>query len=250
MKVVLASALVSFLAFGLIVMSVWHPTTTASAASAVPGVPQPGTITCSSNDMKRNYCAVDTRGGVQLVNQRSGSPCVFGQTWGWDNRGIWVDRGCRADFQIGFVGGGGPGGPAWGGWGNKYNVYCASDDMRRNSCPVYTGGGVRLVRQRSGSPCIFGQTWGYDKRGIWVDRGCRADFEIGQAGWQPPAKQVIYCASDDMRRKSCPAATQGGARIIRQRSDADCIYGRTWGYDPRGIWVDRGCRADFEVGIR
>ena len=63
-------------------------------------------------------------------------------------------------------------------------------------------------------------------------------------------KQTIYCASDDMRRKTCPINTQGGARIIRQRSDADCIYGRTWGYDARGIWVDRGCRADFEVGIR
>jgi Protein of unknown function (DUF3011) len=37
-------------------------------------------------------------------------------------------------------------------------------------------------------------------------------------------------------------------RLVRQRSDTDCILGRTWGYDPRGIWVDRGCRADFEVG--
>jgi len=60
----------------------------------------------------------------------------------------------------------------------------------------------------------------------------------------------ITCSSDDMRRKYCPIPTQGGARIIRQRSDADCIYNRTWGYDARGIWVDRGCRADFEVGIR
>jgi hypothetical protein len=250
MKFIVASAFMCLLAVCLLIpLSLHSPAVSASASPSIPGLPpQPGTITCSSNDMKRNYCAVDTRGGVQLVNQRSGSPCVFGQTWGWDNRGIWVDRGCRADFAVGFNGG--PGGPAWGGWGQKYNVYCASDDMRRNSCPVYTGGGVRLVRQRSGSPCVFGQTWGWDRRGIWVDRGCRADFEIGQAGWQPPTKQVIYCPSDDMRRKYCPIPTQGGARIIRQRSDADCIYGRTWGYDARGIWVDRGCRADFEVGIR
>ncbi len=53
-----------------------------------------------------------------------------------------------------------------------------------------------------------------------------------------------------MNRKYCPISTQGGVRIIRQRSDADCIYNRTWGYDARGIWVDRGCRADFEVGFR
>jgi hypothetical protein len=59
---------------------------------------------------------------------------------------------------------------------------------------------------------------------------------------------VVYCASDNMGRNSCDADTRNGVRIIRQRSDSDCIYGRTWGYDRSGIWVDRGCRADFEIG--
>jgi hypothetical protein len=253
MKVVLASAVVSFLACLLLVPFLMHsPGVSAAAASAsqIPPPPPGGRITCASDDMRRKYCAVDTRGGVQLVNQRSGSPCVFGQTWGWDKRGVWVDRGCRADFMIGYYGGNNPGGPGWPGWGNNYNVYCASDDGRRNNCPIYTGGGVRLVRQRSGSPCVYGQTWGWDKRGIWVDRGCRADFEIGQSGWQPPSQQVVYCASNNMGRQVCPANTRNGVRIIRQRSDSDCIYNRTWGYDNRGIWVDRGCRADFELGLR
>ena len=58
------------------------------------------TITCSSDDGGRHYCTADTRRGVQLVNQRSGSPCQQGRTWGYDARGIWVDRGCRADFAI------------------------------------------------------------------------------------------------------------------------------------------------------
>ena len=57
-------------------------------------------ITCSSDNGKRNYCAVNTSGGVQMVRQRSGSPCVQGSTWGYDRRGIWVDRGCRADFTV------------------------------------------------------------------------------------------------------------------------------------------------------
>jgi hypothetical protein len=72
----------------------------------------------------------------------------------------------------------------------------------------------------------------------------------GGGGWQPggPGVQVINCYSDDMRRRFCPIHTNGGVRLIRQRSDADCLFNRTWGYDRRGIWVDRGCRADFEVG--
>ena len=219
---------------------------------AVTAVPAPQTaqpLYCASDDGKRHYCPMETRAGVQLYKQRSDSACLFGQTWGYDGRGVWVDRGCRADFVPGYVGGpGGPGGPGgWPGWGNNYNVYCASDDGKRNRCPVDTSRGVRLVRQRSGSPCNLGATWGYDRNGIWVDRGCRADFEIGQAGWQPPAAQTIYCPSDDGKRRYCKADTSRGVRIIRQRSDADCIYQRTWGYDRNGIWVDRGCRADFEA---
>jgi hypothetical protein len=224
-------------------------TTNSSAVGAMPSPQGPGTVNCSSEDGRRKYCPVDVSGGVQLVNQRSGSPCTFGSTWGWDRRGIWVDRGCRADFAVGYNGR--PGGPGnnWPGFGQYYNVYCASDDGRRNHCPVDTRGGVQLVRKRSDAACIFGSSWGYDARGLWVDRGCRADFQIGQAGWQPPAAQVIYCASDNMGRNYCRTNTRGiSPRIIRQRSDADCIYGRTWGYDRGGIWVDRGCRADFEIG--
>jgi Protein of unknown function (DUF3011) len=214
-----------------------------SSPGALPA-PQGQVINCSSNNMQRVYCPADVRAGVQLVNQRSDAPCVFNRTWGFVyGRGIWVDRGCRADFMIGP--------PNWGGWDNGYNVYCASDNGRRNVCPTDTRGGVQMIRQRSGSPCDFGRTWGYSPVGIWVDRGCRADFRIGggPGGWQPgPGTQIINCSSNDMRRQFCPVKTNGGVRLVRQRSDADCIYRSTWGYDHRGIWVDRGCRADFEVG--
>src|SRR5262249_51845045 len=62
------------------------------------------------------------------------------------------------------------------------------------------------------------------------------------------AQSDLYCASEDGRRHYCAADTRGGVRLSRQHSDAACIAGRTWGYDRRGIWVDRGCRADFVTG--
>ncbi len=143
-------------------------------------------ITCASDDMKRHYCRIDTQGRVRMVNQRSGSPCIQGQTWGYDGGGIWVDRGCRADFIVGRGGYPPPPPP-----GNGYRpppgppppppggtITCSSNNMKRNFCQVYTGRGVRLVNQRSGSACIQGQTWGWNSQGIWVDRGCRADFQI------------------------------------------------------------------------
>ncbi len=231
------------LAVIILALSMVYTARSGPAPASAPD-PQNSIISCSSDNMRRNYCPADVRGGVQLVRKRSDAACVFNHSWGYDRRGIWVDRGCRADFAVTR--------PNWGGWDNGNNIYCASDNGGRNNCPTDTRGGVQLIRQRSGSPCDFGRTWGYDRRGIWVDRGCRAEFQIagGGGGWQPGGggSQVINCSSNDMRRNVCPIATRGGVRLVRQRSDADCIYNRTWGYDGRGIWVDRGCRADFEVG--
>src|SRR5437773_830917 len=58
------------------------------------------TITCSSENGQRAYCDADTWGGVRLTRQFSNSPCDQNSSWGFDSRGIWVDRGCRAEFQV------------------------------------------------------------------------------------------------------------------------------------------------------
>lgn len=62
---------------------------------------QTGGLTCSSDDGNYRYCRADTQNSVELVRQISGSPCRQGYSWGYDPRGIWVDRGCRAQFNYG-----------------------------------------------------------------------------------------------------------------------------------------------------
>jgi hypothetical protein len=144
-----------------------------AAAAAFQGYNQGQAITCSSNNGKRNYCGVDTSRGVQMSRQISGSACIQGQTWGYDRRGVWVDRGCRAEFLVG--------GRGMGGRPNRRPgqiVTCSSNDGRRNYCQVNGSRNVVMRRQISGSACIQGQTWGTDRRGLWVDRGCRAEFEV------------------------------------------------------------------------
>jgi hypothetical protein len=191
-----------------------------------------------------------------MTKQRSGSACIQGQTWGWDNRSVWVDRGCRAEFISGNgngFGGGNGNGNGWGnGSGSGQTLYCASDNGKRNFCAANTRGGVQMTRQRSGSACIQGQTWGWDNRSVWVDRGCRADFITGSGngngnGWGngSGSGQTLYCASDDGKRNFCSMNTRGGVQMTKQRSGSACIQGQTWGWDNRGVWVDRGCRADF-----
>jgi hypothetical protein len=140
--------------------------------------------------------------------------------------------------------------PAQPGYGGPPpRITCSSNDGRRNWCDIGPNRDVRLVRQISGSACIRDNTWGLDRRGLWVDRGCRAEFVIGrQAGPPPPPPpQVVTCSSNDGRRNWCDVGGRRDIRFKRQISGSACIQGNTWGIDRRGIWVDRGCRAEFFV---
>src|SRR4051794_12806392 len=146
-------------------------------------------LTCSSEDGRRHYCDADTRQGVQMVRQRSGSACREGYSWGSDRRGVWVDHGCRADFAIGTNRSGNGGSDRYGdrhddryregdgryrgnGNGNTTSsLTCSSEDGGRHYCNADTHRGVQMVKQRSGSACREGYSWGYDRRGVWVDHG-------------------------------------------------------------------------------
>src|SRR5258708_32700249 len=83
----------------------------------------------SSDDGRKQFCQADTRYGVTMVRQVSGAPCQQGRSWGYNDRGIWVDHGCRAEFAVrgaAYANGGGGGGcAAQSGWR-------ASEDARRN----------------------------------------------------------------------------------------------------------------------
>jgi hypothetical protein len=74
-------------------------------AVAVPMAPPAwaarGTIRCESRNNNRNFCRVDTENTVTLRRQLSNAPCQRNRTWGFDRNGIWVDRGCRGDFDFG-----------------------------------------------------------------------------------------------------------------------------------------------------
>jgi Protein of unknown function (DUF3011) len=189
------------------------------------------TVVCESDDQRYRWCPADTRGGVTLDEQMSDSPCVYNHSWGYDRKGIWADKGCRARFRVGD-------------WTDAETVTCESEDQRYRRCPLNTKGSVSLVEQLSDSPCRYNDTWGYDRSGVWVDRGCRARFRAG--GWG--GKHTVKCESEDQKYTRCPVSTAGGVTLVEHLSDSPCRYNDTWGFDRKGIWVDRGCRATFSIG--
>lgn len=213
------------------------------------------TVRCESKNGGSERCNVD--GGVRdvrLVRQLSNTPCIDGRTWGRDRDFIWVTGGCRAEFAVRT---------GWGdaGVGNNGQVFrCESRDNRYRECANNSRARARLVRQLSDAPCIEGRTWGSSRGGVWVDRGCRGEFASGRGnGWGNGGNwgngpgygggpvQTIRCESDEGRTRQCSADVRGGVRLVRQLSDTRCVEGQNWGWDRRGVWVSRGCRAEFEI---
>ncbi len=60
------------------------------------------TVTCQSVDNKYQYCrrSIGTNARVSVQKRLSDSHCDEGRSWGYDADGVWVDKGCRAIFEI------------------------------------------------------------------------------------------------------------------------------------------------------
>ena len=217
------------------------------------------TIRCRSDNYAYQHCPTSQHGRVRLLEQFSKSACIEGQTWGYDRRGVWVNHGCEAEFRITprrrrrRV-------------QSQQTIRCRSESYQYAHCPADTRSGVRLVKQRSKTACIENQTWGSDQRGIWVDQGCDAEFQVAarrrrgrerdsrgeRDGYTtpPPVSRAgtLQCRSDNYDYRHCRADTRSGVQLVRQLSQARCVQGETWGYDQRGVWVNRGCEAEFQLG--
>lgn len=162
-------------------------------------------------------------------------------------------------------------------------IKCESTWNRRQYCRVKTDNQVELVYQYSSAGCWENDTWGYDKNGVWVSNGCRAEFEVGKKGglstgakvgigvgvgvlaaaiiaasvnknkdnndeqdeyWD---RDVISCKSDNKGYKSCPTGRNRNVELVRQTSNSDCQYGTSWGYTATNVWVNKGCGGNFQV---
>ncbi|MGN7917166.1 DUF3011 domain-containing protein [Lysobacter antibioticus] len=141
-------------------------------------------VRCDSNDNRPRTCRIDGN-RARLQRQISSSPCIEGRSWGSRPGEVWVSDGCRAEFVASRGGGGGwnGGGGGWngggGGWGGGgQEVSCESRNNRQNRCNMSIRRDARLIKQNSGSPCIEGQTWGWDRNGVWVAGGCRGVFRV------------------------------------------------------------------------
>jgi hypothetical protein len=148
--------------------------------------PGGGAVRCVSKDGHYSRCLIPWR-DAQLYKQESKGACIRGESWGVDRTGtLWVDRGCRGLFVEADRGGPGygrpPGGGGWrpGPGRGPSPLQCDSNQKRYQLCRADIGRNdrVRIVRQMSDVRCTEGYSWGWNRDGVWVDRGCRGQFVI------------------------------------------------------------------------
>ncbi len=243
------------------------------------------TMQCASFNYQTTRCNVRLYGGGAAFLQRQiGGQCgPLGTNWGWDENGVWVRNGCQGLFAIKYPpGGGGNGdgpnpGYGYGGNGGGYApppppagriVRCESMNYRPARCAVDVYG-PPVIQQVLWGPCIQGQSWSWDRGGINVSSGCRANFLLpvrpnfgggypgggigngagiggGMGGGMPGSGQVITCSSWNFQPARCAAFTRNGITLLSVNG-GECIRNRTWGWDGNGIWVNNGCRARFQI---
>lgn len=137
------------------------------------------TITVRSQDYGYYYYRVNTGNHVSLTRQLSRTACEYNRNWGYDYRGVWVDKGCEAEFEVGGSGSYRPNTSSSSSDGRR-EIYVSSPNYRYYKYNIQTDNEVELVRQLSNSPCDKNRTWGYDRNGVWVNQGCSGQFLVGK----------------------------------------------------------------------
>ena len=165
-------------------------------------------------------------------------------------------------------------------------ITCSSTNGRRATCGVDTSRGVTLLRELGGSRCEEGFSWGYNRREIWVDRGCRAEFALSDDRYPAnPVSQVepgtnlsvrtneaietrsrdgrVYYARvvDDVRGRDGQVAIPRGSDvelIVRRARDNDLIldiesvtaYGQRYAIDSQAERIESSDRPGVGANKR
>ncbi len=58
----------------------------------------------------------------------------------------------------------------------------------------------------------------------------------------------VTCAATSAERTYCAGDVSSGVVLITSTGSGECLLGRTWGYDQRGVWVTDQCSGEFAFG--
>jgi DUF3011 family protein len=194
-------------------------------------------VVCESR-YRREECRVPAGASIRLIRQVGSEPCRLNDTYGQGPEYIWVDKGCRGEFEVVTAGGGG--GPG------SNRIVCASSLNTRRQCAIPPGAQARLIRQMSEVQCRTNQNWGVGPDFVWVTRGCSGEFEVTRTGGGVGVRRIV-CESRSATRVVCPVVGATAVRLVQQLSTNPCRLNQSFGVGLGHMWVSSGCRGEFDV---
>jgi len=105
-------------------------------------------------------------------------------------------------------------------------IRCESYNMGYQFCRANTDNRVELVRQISGTQCRENRNWGYERNGVWVNRGCGAEFRVGRGGSSNAAAAAVAIVG-----LAAIAAAANNQNRHQQEDIASWAVGSFSGYD-------------------
>jgi hypothetical protein len=115
-------------------------------------------------------------------------------------------------------------------------IVCASQSAGYQFCRADTAQGVTLIEQLGPFACNKGNTWDFDKGGIWVANGCAARFWLGP----PPTQDDAKAAAQGSSAESLARDLTSGARAARKRTAAPAADAAAQVAPPPGRAVAQG----------
>lgn len=144
-------------------------------------------VTCESKNNQGAECKV-SGGPVVLVRQLSRTPCVEGDTWGFirETNSIYVARGCRAEFRVGYGPEPSPGYvdgryPDPNALGRQYY----EDGYKRGRQDAAAGEGLSYERHGGEYDRRFERVFAQGYREGWNDQHAKADMPPFRPGSGP-----------------------------------------------------------------
>jgi hypothetical protein len=72
----------------------------------------------------------------------------------------------------------------------EQTIRCDSHGFHYRYCHADIDNRVELIRKHGLFDCHEGRSWGYDRYGVWVDRGCSAECRVGRDGHHDHNKAI------------------------------------------------------------
>ncbi|XP_005099808.1 lectin ADEL [Aplysia californica] len=184
---------------------------------------------------------------MTVVDRQSEAACTLGESFGYQKATLWVDQGCRADFKFCFCHL--PVRPTEcqllrvESWNYKY-----AEKMVTGAALFIN---MTVEDRQSAASCDLDKSFGFynENSTVWVDNGCRADFNICYVQGASSTTTVnVSSWNYKYATKILPSSSCiYSMRVANQQSAAPCTLGSTYGFLANTMWVSDGCRADFSV---